>query len=157
MDANILKRITKYCAGAEKSTHDVITKLTEWGVGEDDIEIILKKLRSEKFVDDTRYAKTYVSEKWDLSRWGKIKILNSLRQKNIDESVIETAMKEIDDKEYIKGLNELLHKKYKDVKSGDAAVDAKRVMMFALSRGFEEEFIKEWIAHEMNYSEDFLI
>ncbi len=46
MDAGIFKRISKYCAGAEKSTHDVITKLTEWGVGEDEIENILRKLRS---------------------------------------------------------------------------------------------------------------
>ena len=155
MDANILKRITKYCAGAEKSTHDVITKLTEWGVGEEDTEIILKKLRSEKFVDDTRYAKTYVSEKWDLSRWGKIKILNSLRQKNIDENVIGSALKEIDEKAYIEGLQEMLRKKYKDVKSGDAASDAKRVMMFAMSRGFEEELISDWIESEIRNNEDF--
>lgn len=149
MDAGILKRITKYCAGAEKSTHDVITKLTEWGVDEDEIEIILKKLRSEKFVDDTRYAKSYVSEKWDLDRWGKIKILNSLRQKNIDENIIETAMNQIDGNTYIEQLHELLRKKYKDIKSGDASVDAKRVMMFAMSRGFEEELISDWIESEI--------
>lgn len=150
MDAGILKRISKYCAGAEKSTHDVITKLTEWGVGEDEIENILRKLRSEKFIDDTRYAKTYVSEKWDLDRWGKIKILNSLRQKNIDENVIEAAMKQIDENTYLEELHELLRKKYKDVKSGDAVVDAKRVMMFAMSRGFEEELISDWIENEIS-------
>ena len=145
----IIRRITKYCAEAEKCTHDVTEKLVDWGVDPVDFENILKKLRDGNFLDDTRYANTYVAEKWSLDRWGKIKIENSLLQKNIDENVIREAISEIDDKKYLEGLHELLRTKYRDVKSGAVDTDAKRVMMFALSRGFEEDLITEWLEKEI--------
>lgn len=149
INTEIIKRITKYCAEAEKCTYDVTEKLKDWGVDPMDFEIILKRLRDENFLDDTRYANSYVAEKWSLDRWGKIKIENSLLQKNIDENIIREAIHEIDDKKYLEGLHELLRTKYRDVKTSSPDTDARRVMMFALSRGFEEELITEWLEKEI--------
>lgn len=143
--SDFLNRIMQYCAENEKSTHDVLAKLKAWNVPSEEIDDILNKLCSEKFLDDTRYAKSYTSEKWNLDKWGKIKIRNSLEQKNIDENIIEDALATINDEEYVKGLHELLRNKLREVKSNDKANDAKRVMMFAASRGFEEELITEWL------------
>ena len=103
------------------------------------------KLRGEKFFDDARFAKSYVSDKWNLDRWGRIKIENALQQKNIDDDIIQKSLDEIDEKDYRSGLHELLHKKWKDVKSDNPSNDAKRVMMHAQSKGFEEELIQEWL------------
>ncbi|MGB4846504.1 MAG: regulatory protein RecX [Saprospiraceae bacterium] len=145
MNQTILQRITKYCADTERSTHDVLSKLVSWGVPLDETEIILAKLRAEKFLDDKRYANSYVTEKWNLDKWGRIKIENALQQKNIDPSIIHDALSIIDPEEYLQGLNELLEKKYKEVKSNNQIEDARRIMMFALSRGYEEELIQEWM------------
>lgn len=142
---SILQRITKYCADTERSTHDVLSKLISWGVPPEETEIILTKLRAEKFLDDKRYANSYVTEKWNLDKWGRLKIENALQQKNIDPVIIQDALSIIDQLEYLQGLNELLEKKYKEVKSGNNTDDARRIMMFALSRGYEEELIQEWI------------
>ena len=149
-----LKRITKYCADAEKSTHDVTTKLEEWGATSNEIETILKKLRDENFLDDTRYAKSYASEKWSLDKWGKNKIKNTLLQKNIDEKTIDLALNQIGEREYLESLHEILRQKFRDVKSGDTTTDARRVMMYAQSRGFEEELIAEWLENELSNREE---
>lgn len=145
---SFLQRIMKYCAGAERSTHDVLSKLKAWGVSSEEIDDMLKKLYDEKFIDDTRFALSYISEKWNLDRWGKIKIANSLQQKKLDEKIIHEALRRIDDEEYVQGLHELLRKKLKEVKSENKTDDARRVLMFALSRGFEEELILEWLDKE---------
>ncbi len=145
MNQSILERIAKYCSDTERSTHDVLSKLTSWGVPPDETEIILAKLRTEKFLDDQRYAKSYVTEKWNLDKWGRLKIENALQQKNIDPAIIHATLSIITEEEYLQGLNELLEKKYKEVKSNNPMDDARRIMMFALSRGFEEELIQEWI------------
>ena len=145
MDSRILNRIMKYCAGAEKSTHDVLSRLQAWKVPTEDYDDIIKKLKDEKFLDDTRFAKSYVSDKWNLDRWGKIKIENALRQKDIDEATIHDALKNIDDQEYKNELHAILRKKWKEVKSPNEQDDAKRIMMYATSRGFEEDLIMEWI------------
>ncbi len=145
---DFLQRIMKYCAEAERSTHDVLTKLVSWGIPLEETEIILAKLRSEKFLDDHRYTNSYVTEKWNLDRWGKIKIKNALQQKNMDEKMIDDALHRIDDEDYVQGLDDLLRKKLKEIKSDNKLEDARRVMMFALSRGFEEELVKEWLDKE---------
>lgn len=140
-----LQRISKYCSEAERSNHDVLTKLISWGIPLQETEIILTKLRAEKFVDDNRFAKSYVSEKWNLDKWGRLKIENALQHKNIDPAIIHEAISIITEEEYLEGLNVLLEKKYKEVKSNNNMDDARRIMMFAMSRGFEEELIQEWI------------
>ena len=142
---NFLQRIMKYCAEAERSTHDVLTKLVSWGIPMEETEIILTKLRTEKFLDDNRFSHSYVKEKWNLDHWGKIKMAHALQQKNIDEKTIDEALSRIGEEEYIQGLHELLRKKLEEVKSDNKMEDARRVMMFALSRGFEEELIQEWL------------
>lgn len=140
-----INRIKKYCAEAEKCTQDVIDKLTEWGVEETDIQEILSVLKTEGFLVDERYAKHYVSEKLNLDKWGRIKIENALRQKCFTDDQIEVALNDIDDQDYIVSLHEILVKKYREVKSEEKNADAKRVMMHALSKGYEEELVEEWI------------
>ena len=146
--SDFLHRIMKYCADAERSTFDVLAKLNAWGVPSVETDEILRKLYAEKFVDDNRFAARFVSEKWKLDRWGKIKIKHALQQKSLDEKIIHDALDKIDSNEYVEGLHELLAIKQKAVKSGNKMEDGRRILMFALSRGFEEDLIIEWLGKE---------
>ena len=143
--SEVIDRIKKYCAHAEKCSHDVQTKLAEWEVEENEIQSITTTLKAEGFLNDARYAKSYVSEKRNLDKWGRIKIENTLQQKHIEDSVISAAISEIDDSEYMHSLHEILLKKYREVKSEDAHSDAKRILMHASSKGYEEELVEEWL------------
>ncbi len=145
MNQSVLERISKYCSAAERSTHDVLSKLISWGIPIEESEIILARLRAEKFLDDKRYAGSYVTEKWNLERWGKIKIENALQLKHVDHTIIHEAISTIEQEEYMQALSELLGRKYKEVKSANGMDDARRILMFALNRGYEEELIQEWI------------
>ena len=140
------KRIMKYCADSERCTFDVLAKLDEWQVPSDEADQILSTLYAEKFIDDRRYAKKFVTEKWKADQWGRIKIMSALQQKKLDNNILQEAMMTIDDGEYINGLNKLLEKKFDVKRSENGSEDARRIMMFAISRGFEEEVILEWIA-----------
>lgn len=149
MQTEILKRITKYCADAEKCTHDVISKLESWEVPENEHQNILERLRSENFLDEERYVKRFVDEKWKLDKWGKLKIENALRQKEIDDTLITEALGEINDKEYLEMMHEVLRKKSREVKTGKPGDDAKRVMLFAQGRGYEEDLVLSWMESEL--------
>jgi regulatory protein len=107
----ILKRIMPYCARAERCTRDVVQKLSSWNVPEDEVDRILEILRQEKFLDDDRYANSFVADKWKLDQWGRIKISNGLFQKGISESRIQNALDTIDPDQYISGMDILLSKK----------------------------------------------
>lgn len=145
---NLLQRSMEYCADAERSLYDVTDKLQSWGASSEETETIISALIAEKFLDESRYAKSYVTEKWNLERWGRLKIENSLRQKNIDDAIIQQALDIIEEDEYEHEMHEVLRKKYKEVKSENKGDDARRIMLFAQSRGFEQECIEEWLLKE---------
>src|SRR5687768_15024135 len=130
-----LKRIMKYCAVSERAPHDVRQKLSEWDLPPDKIQAIMQKLADEKFIDEFRYAKTFVSEKWEINRWGRLKMEDTLHRKNITQDVIQSALNIIDEKEYRDKVEQILLKKYKELKSKSPKEDAKRLMMFAIGRG----------------------
>jgi regulatory protein len=59
---DFLQRVMKYCARSERCTHDVLIKLTSWGVEEEARAEILKALRQENFLNDERFIHSYVNE-----------------------------------------------------------------------------------------------
>lgn len=142
---DFFQRISKYCAETEKCTHDVKAKLISWEIPPEEADIIIEKLRKENFLNDERYTKSYVSEKWNLDHWGRIKIENNLLQKNISERLISDALQSIDEEEYKIYLEDLLRNKLREVRSDNFMDDARRVHMYAVSKGFEEELVMEWL------------
>ncbi len=137
-----------YCAQAERCTQDVLKKLADWEVPEEEIDEILEKLRKEKFLDDTRYAHSFVADKWRLDQWGRVKIRNGLFQKGISESLIQSALDTIDQDAYISGMENLLVKKRATIHKEPVISQMKKLLSFGASRGFEEELIWRWLEKE---------
>ena len=50
-------------------------KLREWKVDDDRIPSIIEELTKEKFLNDLRFTQTFVSSKFRLNKWGKIKMI----------------------------------------------------------------------------------
>jgi len=144
-EKNILRDIMQYCAKAEHCTQDVITKLKAWEVGEEEIEPILEKLYQENFLNDARYAKAYINDKWKLDGWGKKKIRHQLFLKNIDDKFIEGPLAAIDEEEYKTELATQLLKKEEELQGNDPQQLLTKLYNFGVSRGFEEELIMHWI------------
>ena len=147
-DDKTLKRIMEYCAKAERCTHDVLRKLTEWQLDEEEIESILEKLRQEKYLDDVRYANSYVVDKWKLDQWGRSKISNGLFHKAFDEQQIQRALETIDHSEYVGILEHVLSRKRETIKSEPAIQQMKKIISFGTSRGYEEDLIWQWLEKE---------
>ncbi len=145
---DFIQRISKYCAEAERCTYDVKAKLISYEIPPGETEIIIEKLRKENFLNDERYTKSYVSEKWNLDHWGRMKIENSLIQKQIPEDIIRQSLSTIDEDEYKIYLEDLLKQKLREVRSGNFMDDARRVHMYAVSKGFEEELVREWLENQ---------
>jgi regulatory protein len=154
MNADLLGRIMKYCASGEKCTHDVTTKLISWGVSPEETEVVLIKLRKEKFLDDDRYVRSFFEEKWLSARWGRIKIAHALRQKHIPDHLIDKYLAWINEEDYQETLHQLLQNKWDELKSGNKMSDIHRIQMFATGRGFEEELIHEWLEKKQSESDE---
>ena len=143
--SDFLNRCMRYCSGAERCTQDVVKKLVTWEAPEDEYEVILETLRKEKFLDDTRYANSFVADKWRLDQWGKVKIRNGLFQKGFGETLIQNAIDTIDQDGYVAVLHNLLEKKRVSIKKEAMTSQMKKLLSFGASRGFEEELIWQWM------------
>ncbi|MDO8928263.1 MAG: regulatory protein RecX [Bacteroidota bacterium] len=125
------------CSRSETCTHDIQVKLKDWGLNEDDSMAVIELLKEEKYINDERFARAYVKDKFRFNHWGKQKIEYMLRAKKIDQEILELAFEEIEEEGYADELLKLLTDKEKTIKSKDKFDKRNKLMRFAMGRGFE--------------------
>jgi regulatory protein len=138
-----LSKAMAICSKAEKCVSDIQTKLDEWGVEKADTQKIIKTLITEKFIDEERYARYFVRDKFRFNQWGKVKIVFILKSKKIPATLIEEALQEINDEAYLELLIKLLKDKAKKTKFVNEYDKKGKLVRFAQSKGFEFEAINE--------------
>jgi regulatory protein len=140
-----LSKTRSICSHQEQCRQDILVKLSKWEVSESDSEEVLENLEREGFIDHSRFAGSFANDKLKFNKWGKIKIRWMLRQKEIPEDIIESALSLIDEDEYINTLAGELRKKVKSLKSRNEYDKKGKLVQFAAQRGFEYEFISKVI------------
>lgn len=138
-----LQKVTFICAKAEKSSGEILKKLKEYGIADTEVKTIITYLLENNYIDDTRYSTAFAKEKFKFNKWGKIKIAHELRQKQISQPVIQTALDEIDFDDYIEVLKSVLTSKKSTLKTLDSFALKSKLTNYALSKGFEYEYIKD--------------
>lgn len=140
-----LNKATSLCVSSEKCEYDLKEKLDKWAVDVSDVIKIIEQLKKDDFINEKRYCNAFVKDKFKFNRWGKTKIAFMLRQKGISNQSIESAIDNIDTDEYISVLTDILSAKHKTIKDKDPYQTKAKLYNFAVSRGFENEVIKEVI------------
>ena len=130
-------KMAQLCSRSEKiAAYDIVQEV---------VEEIIEKLKSEKFLDDDRYVQAYISDKFRLNKWGRIKIRYYLKAKGLPDAVIEKGLREIDAEQYKKVLLVTMNEKAKKVKKENKYEQAAHIIRFAQSRGFEPEIIHRYL------------
>ena len=94
-------KLARFCAYQERSKGEVLQKLAQLGADQKQSDKVLKWLADEKYIDDARFAAAYARGKFRSNNWGKIAIAHGLRQRGIGQSMIERALEEIPESEYM--------------------------------------------------------
>lgn len=134
------------CSRSEQCSADIRKKIIAYDIMDELVDEIISKLKEEKFIDDERYVNSYVSDKFRLNKWGKIKIRHYLKAKGLSDNVIENGLQGINDDQYKKVLIATLKEKAKKVKSDNKYEKSGQIIRFAQSRGFEPEIIHRYLS-----------
>ncbi|MFA6830726.1 MAG: regulatory protein RecX [Bacteroidaceae bacterium] len=146
-----LEKAMYYCSRAEHCTHEVREKLSVWGLENlESIDKIIERLKTEKFIDDARFASSYIREKMIYNRWGKIKIAMHLRLKKIKESTYLALLEDFDDETYITNLEYILGQKWRSIKGKDDYERKQKLIRFAFGRGYELDIVLEHVEKMTN-------
>lgn len=134
-------KATTICSRAETCTFDIHAKLKVWGLEEEDSMAVIDLLTKEKYLDDERFARAYVKDKFRFNHWGRQKIAYMLNAKKISKEILEAAFEEIEEDTYSDKLVKLITDKEKTIKSKDQYDKRNKLMRFAMGRGFESNKI----------------
>ena len=151
-----LQRLTALCASAEHCEYEMMEKMRKWEVEESDRERIMAYLRQAKFVDEERYARAFVSDKVRYNKWGRRKVEQGLWAKHISEDIRQRVLNEVDDSQYKLVLTDLLKSKRRSIKAADGYEMNRKLIKYALSRGFDYSIIKQCLDYDDDtFEEDF--
>ena len=140
-----LQKLAALCSQSEHWTAEMKEKMTRWGIDEDAQQRVVEYLVANRYVDDRRYARSFVNDKLKYNKWGPRKIEQSLWMKHIDESILREALDDVDNEEYISVLRPLLTSKRKTTKAETDYEMNQQLLRFAIGRGFTFEQVKEVI------------
>jgi regulatory protein len=140
--AEALNKLTRYCADRERCHSEVRSRLLKLQVYGDDLEEIISKLIEHDFLNEERFARSYVRGKFRINKWGRNKIINGLRSKKISDYCINKGLEELDEDEYRSVLEALIEKKL----GGADTFEAKRKVVASMQgKGYETGIILEVI------------
>lgn len=124
------------CSKREYCSSDIFRKaLTRMEGDGEKAQELMERLKTDRFVDDLRYASAFAREKSEISGWGRHKISARLLSKGIDRSTIEKALGEVNTDKAEDKMIKAIEARWK-VLSDDPQGKFK-LIRFALSRGYD--------------------
>ena len=139
----VLDKMAKYCAYQERCVKDVRDKLKTFDIPEEEKTKILDYLLDNRFVNDERFAKSFVRGKVNQSGWGMNKIRFHLIQKGIDKELIDKALGQTDEEVYRQRLIDILKTKSKTIKADSDFEKKRKLAAYAMQKGFEGNLVWE--------------
>ena len=127
----IERKLQHYCSYQDRCHKEVIEKLKTYKIKSSDLNQIVSNLINENFLNESRFSKSFVRGKFNIKNWGKLKIQNELKKRNISSYNISLGMKEINEIDYNKKLD-LISKK-------------KKIISYLTYRGWESNLIYDKI------------
>ena len=140
--AEALARLESLCAKAEHCSWEMRMKMRQWGILAADADRIIKELEKNGFVNDERFARSLVRDRYRRARWGRLKIRAALAAKRVPGWMIEEALTEIEDDLYQAMLDAVLRAKVRQLSEEARTYDGRtKLFRHAASRGYELSLI----------------
>jgi regulatory protein len=147
-----LKLLQRYCAYQDRCHKEVKQKLYDMGVYPDWQDEIILSLLEDNFLNEERFACSFARGKFRMKQWGRQRIQQELKQRQITAYCIKKAMQEIKEADYRDALHALVEKKASQVHGKSMWERKQKVARFIQQRGFEPQLF--WPIIHDTLSED---
>ena len=94
-DYNQVKlKLSRWCSRQDQCVAKARVKAKENGLDAQETDELIEELIELDFLNEARFAESFVRGKMNQKLWGEIKVRHHLRQLRIDAHIIEKALKE---------------------------------------------------------------
>jgi regulatory protein len=116
-------------------------KMKEYNLIPEAKEMILLSLMQDNFLNEERFAKSFARGKFRIKNWGKQRIVRELKFRDISAYNIKTALKEIEEEEYVKTIYSITENRNNVISEPNIYKRKKKLVDFLMRKGFENELI----------------
>lgn len=136
-----IQKLRQYCGYQERSHSDVREKLFHLGVTRSWHDEIIATLVTDNYLNEERFAIQYAGGKFRINQWGREKIKQELRRKQVSDYCLKKALNQIDEKEYSEVLQKLASNKYDSLEKENEAARQRKTINYLLQKGYEAELV----------------
>lgn len=140
---DIQQKMESFCAYQERCHDEVIRKMRAMAVDSHDCDKIVVHLIGHNFLNEERFARSFARGKHRIKYWGKIRIVNELKLRNISQYNIKAALSEITIEEYYDTLERVSQRHWDSLPEKDKLKKRKKFCDFLLRKGFESNLVYE--------------
>ena len=141
--AEATRKLEFYCSYQERCHMEVVEKLKSMRMIPQVIDSIVVHLIENNFLNEERFASSFARGKHHIKKWGKIRIVNELKFRNISKYNIDCALKEITTEEYNATFHELAEKHWNSITEKNLQKKKKKFCDFLVRKGYESHLIFE--------------
>jgi len=136
-----LAKLMKFCVYRERCHQEVQDKLNKLQMIPEAQEQIIIKLLEDDFLNEERFAKAFVRDKFRFQHWGKYRLKRELKQRNISDYLIKKSLNQIDSQAYRESLEQLLEKRLRSIHDTHPLKIKRKVVNHLLRKGYEADLI----------------
>lgn len=145
-------KLAKYCAYQERCHDEVVQKLREYGVYGDDAQGVILQLIEQNFLNEERFARAFAGGKFRTKKWGRMKIMQALKVRNISSYCMRKAMEEIPEGDYKETMQKLAIEKSKTIRDKNPLLKNKKLAAYLIQKGYEPDLVWDTILNRnQNY------
>lgn len=136
-----IQKVEFFCSYQERCHEEVVAKLRTMKMDSEEIDSIMVHLITSNFLNEERFACSFARGKHRIKHWGKIRIVNELKFKNISQTLINIALKEITPEEYQETFHALAERHWESIRETNTIKKRKKFCDYMLRRGFESNLV----------------
>lgn len=136
-----LSKLQRYCAYQYRCHKEVLEKLRGMGMIPQAIDHIMGELIKDQFLNEERFACSFARGKFHQKNWGRKRIILELKQREISQILINIALKEISDAEYLNTFHQLAEKRNSQLTERNTLKRKKKLADYLLYRGWEPHLV----------------
>ena len=136
-----LIRLQGYCSYQDRCHQEVRQKLKEMRMIPEAIDTIMASLIKDDYLNESRFANSYVRGKFKIKKWGRHRLISELKKKGLSKYTIKQAMDEINNDEYIDVFHDLAEKRVKSLTDSNLLKKKKKLADYLIYRGWESHLV----------------
>ena len=137
------KKLEYYCVYQERCHQEILLKIKQLGIKKPDDDVLMVHLIENNFLNEERFARSFARGKHRIKFWGKTRIVNELKARQISAPNIKLALTEITHEEYEETFEKLAQRTWDSILEKNQLKKRKKFCDYLVRKGWESDVVYE--------------